>query len=606
MSALVVSMSSINASFGGEFNTTGSQDDDEERTEPERYQSSLPTNASPEHGPSHSERWRCRYSLDDCKDDNDDEDEDVALVNVQSHDSTEESYVVVEQSHLPPTGSDDLTDVGSIASIPDMDMTMGDEFQEPVVVESSPHEPGPYLPYGGLENLGNTCYLNSALQMLASLDIFSTKLDESAPVNCDSSLRTEILDILHHLQRGQTIKPVAFKAQVDERSPLFIGYRQQDAHEFLTTLLDLLDEDYKKVIMDDQEVNDVDADDMKDGGTDEMKGGDADGNSEIQGEGVTPVKKQRLDAIQPEAEAIAPVAMPSLPTSGSFMELQFHDIETLLHGDKAHPATAATPSGSRGQVPKCKLIGGRMNTTGVQLTRWGDDDNDLAASADIKCVSEDGNTSEVSPDTKPYSPIDEIFTTEVRVCLTCDSCKYRRSHTETYLHLSLEIGPPIGSIEEGIRVFFKPEKRDVKCEKCFCETASQITEITKLPRAMLFHLKRFIVDISQDYSNVSYRKDQSAVAFAPFLEVDEHTGVLGEVVATNEVDLPQNARYCIRSVVNHIGSSASCGHYTADAFRQGEWIRFNDDYVTKISESTAVENAGSTAYMVLYELETVE
>jgi ubiquitin C-terminal hydrolase len=245
-----------------------------------------------------------------------------------------------------------------------------------------------------------------------------------------------------------------------------------------------------------------------------------------------------------------------------------------------------------------------MNTSGVHLTRWGDDGN-LDASAGVKAVGEEGNSSETSQDAKPHSPIDETFTTEVRVCLTCDSCKYRRSHTETYLHLSLEIGPPIGSIEEGIRAFFKPEKRDVKCEKCFCETASQTMEVTRLPCAMLFHLKRFIVDISPDYSNISYRKDQSPVTFSPVLEIDERSGVLGEVVATNEIILPQNSKYTLRSVVNHIGSSASCGHYTADAVKQGEWIRCNDDYVTKIPDSYTVENVASTAYMVLYELETV-
>jgi ubiquitin C-terminal hydrolase len=180
-----------------------------------------------------------------------------------------------------------------------------------------------------------------------------------------------------------------------------------------------------------------------------------------------------------------------------------------------------------------------------------------------------------------------------------------------------------------LRAFFKPEKREIKCEKCFCETALQTTDITKLPRALLFHLKRFIVDISPDYTSISYRKDQSSVAFEPHLELDEHSGALGEVVAVDEMVLPRNSRYGIRSVVNHIGSSASCGHYTADAWRTcqsqeekednnddddddddkpngREWLRFNDSYVSKISQTEAVDNAASTAYMVLYELEPME
>merc|ERR1711933_374918 len=85
---------------------------------------------------------------------------------------------------------------------------------------------------------------------------------------------------------------------------------------------------------------------------------------------------------------------------------------------------------------------------------------------------------------------------------------------------------------------------------------------------------------------------------------------------------PKGVAYEIRSVVNHIGSSASCGHYTADAKRRRkrspeseilkdsglepiedrEWMRFNDSYVSKISSKEAVGDTSRTAYMIMYEL----
>jgi ubiquitin C-terminal hydrolase len=314
----------------------------------------------------------------------------------------------------------------------------------------------------------------------------------------------------------------------------------------------------------------------------------------------SPVKKQRLEEDTTDNDEIKS----SPRRTQSFKDLQFADIESLLHGESSK-TTQAKDKVQPQQEPKCKLVGGRMNTAGVSVTPF-----------DGSCVAEEESSSTAlkraeqddadSAHTKSNSPVDSYFTTEVRVCLTCDSCKYRRSHTETYLHLSLEIGQNCSSLEDGLRKFFAPEKREIKCEKCFCETAMQATEITKLPRAMLFHLKRFIVDVSPDYTSISYRKDQSPVSYEEDLFFVEN-GVLNEFLAS-DVSLPLGGNsYGIRSVVNHIGSSASCGHYTADAKRryngQREWSRFNDSIVSKISSTDAVENASRTAYMIMYEIE---
>lgn len=643
---------------------------------------------------------RSCYSLDEEEvavdveaDDNDmvlvqaeDDTSTLPILRAQSHDS-EGSYVVVDRIN-DDDDDDSLPSLNDMEDVVKTDQVAVEQQQQeelvPLLLAASTdnvmEDEGeavaapstsnctttttPQLPFGGLNNLGNTCYLNSALQMVASLDDFSQQIQEHIPAaeiaaaaaavveekeeSAASSSTTEaetlrqaLVSVLERLAHGETFSPDAFKSKVDERSPLFIGYRQQDAHEFLTTLLDLVDEDYKKKdeppqppAVDDEEMK-VDDNDKVSSCCCSTSHDDVVGTNSLEQDdqqmldgAASPVKKQRLDQGHPhEAESAVPEVndIPSLVTSQSFKDLQFADIENLLHGDGAAAAKGSRcAAAEKEEGLKCKLVGGRMSTSGAALTRW-DEENNMAASPNsVKPMAEDDNDvdGESSPapeeEQKPFSPVDDYFTTQVRVCLTCDSCKYRRSHTETYLHLSLEIGPSIGSIEEGLRSFFKPEKREIKCEKCFCETALQTTEITKLPRALLFHLKRFIVDISPDYTSISYRKDQSPVSFEPHLELDEHSGALSEVVAIDEIILPKNSRYGIRSVVNHIGSSASCGHYTADAFRvmkddednlvrdKREWLRFNDSYVSKISQAEAVDNAASTAYMVLYELEAME
>merc|ERR1712038_558229 len=74
-------------------------------------------------------------------------------------------------------------------------------------------------------------------------------------------------------------------------------------------------------------------------------------------------------------------------------------------------------------------------------------------------------------------------------------------------------------------------------------------------------------------------------------------------------------KFKIRSVINHIGSSASCGHYTANALklRRGkggkgvssrEWIKFNDSYVSTLSTEEAMgEKTQKSAYLLMYEFE---
>ena len=296
-----------------------------------------------------------------------------------------------------------------------------------------------------------------------------------------------------------------------------------------------------------------------------------------------------------------------------------------------------------------------------------------------------------SPAQQQNTPVDTFFKMVIRTRLTCDSCNFTRAHEEIYRHLSIEVGSstktsntknqgdeededhsdPISihqrTVQEGLRKFFAPEKRQLKCEKCFCETATQTMEISKLPKALIIHFKRFIVDFSPDFTSVTYRKNQAAVEFENSLSVDckdDPNSVLGEFAATDvclpslckvkrdieeegyhdcefddvislsdDIDIDEYSnkypKYKLRSVVNHIGNSASCGHYTADACRKlndikdniknrcdeecnieneetlsARWMRFNDSFVSNIQAETVVGEASQkTAYMVMYVFE---
>jgi ubiquitin C-terminal hydrolase len=474
-----------------------------------------------------------------------------------------------------------------------------------VIMDDMEEEVAP-ITLGGLVNLGNTCYLNSATQMLASLDHFVAALEAASPMSdddCKLRLRLEFLSILGALRRGETVHPEEFKKVVDERSPLFVGYRQQDAHEFLTTLLDLLDEVYQ--MPDTSCTGSNDNVNCSKDDAEVTKQEDEDNSQQKETAASEPLSDQIPRALSPEA---------SLSRLPSFCDLKVDEISMLLHGKdtkqqaESVPTTKAALRSVDDHSPQYKLVGGRAVVMADAESPLQVQDT-MSSSVVTSSVQQEMPSPARIQAAPNSSPIDDYFCTEVRSRLTCDSCKYSRTQIEKYLHLSIDVGSSeTTSVEEGLRKFFSPEKRELKCEKCFCESATQTTEITKLPPALLVHFKRFIVDVSPDYSSVTYRKNQSAVEFPASLSLEMDAllrDFVAEDVTVPESTMPTAPAYHIRSICHHIGPSASCGHYTADANRlygAGEraWTRFNDANVSRL---TSPNGAAQTAYMVLYELE---
>ncbi|XP_076125184.1 ubiquitin carboxyl-terminal hydrolase 4 [Alosa pseudoharengus] len=110
----------------------------------------------------------------------------------------------------------------------------------------------------GLSNLGNTCFMNSALQCLSNAsplteyflnDQYEVEINRENPLGMRGEIAEAYADLVKQmwLSRSSYVAPRTFKTQVGRFAPQFSGYQQQDSQELLAFLLDGLHEDLNRV-----------------------------------------------------------------------------------------------------------------------------------------------------------------------------------------------------------------------------------------------------------------------------------------------------------------------------------------------------------------------
>uniref|UniRef100_A0A672M045 Ubiquitin carboxyl-terminal hydrolase n=1 Tax=Sinocyclocheilus grahami TaxID=75366 RepID=A0A672M045_SINGR len=461
----------------------------------------------------------------------------------------------------------------------------------------------------GMKNIGNSCYMNAALQALSNcpsltqffLDCSGLVRTDKKPALCKSYQK--LISELWHKKRPSYVVPTSLFHGIKLVNPMFRGYAQQDTQEFLRCLMDQLHEELKEPLNDcsgaisdvlpDHNLdnrNHVDGD--RSPSEDEFLSCDSGSGSE-RGDG------ERAGG---EAELLIQDECVGVRGNGGISEKERlkerrGEEKTREMDEDADVDTAA----QEGQAER-ETEATTVTTTVVQELH-----SRLSSSPPRSSPLRTGPTytfkraqmllsTKKKKQSRFRSVISDIFDGSILSlvqCLTCDRVR-KGSCAEAGIEFVVSCIPswfwgPMVTLEDCLAAFFAADelKGDnmYSCERCKkLRNGVKYCKVLRLPEILCIHLKRFRHEVMYSFkinSHVSFPLE--GLALKPFLAKESPS---------------QITTYDLLSVICHHGTAGS-GHYIAYCQNviNGQWYEFDDQYVTEVHE-TVVQNA--EAYVLFY------
>ncbi|XP_060266995.1 ubiquitin carboxyl-terminal hydrolase 33 isoform X6 [Ovis aries] len=481
----------------------------------------------------------------------------------------------------------------------------------------------------GLKNIGNTCYMNAALQALSNcppltqffLDCGGLARTDKKPAICKSYLK--LMTELWHKSRPGSVVPTTLFQGIKTVNPTFRGYSQQDAQEFLRCLMDLLHEELKEQVMEVEEDPQT-----------------------IMTEETMEEDKSQSDVDFQSCESCSS-SDKAENENGSRSFSEDNNETTMLIQDDENNSEMSKDWQKEKMCNKINKVNseGELDKDRDSVSETADLNNQETVKVQIH--SRASVQSALSPKRKKQhkkyrSVISDIFDGTIISSVQCLTCDRVSVTLETFQDLSLPIpgkedlaklhssshptsivkagscgeayAPqgwiaffmeyvkrfvvscvpswfwgPIVTLQDCLAAFFARDelKGDnmYSCEKCKkLRNGVKFCKVQKFPEILCIHLKRFRHELmfsTKISTHVSFPLE--GLDLQPFLAKDSPAQIVN---------------YDLLSVICHHGT-ASSGHYIAYCRNNlnNLWYEFDDQSVTEVSEST-VQNA--EAYVLFY------
>ncbi|PAA75478.1 hypothetical protein BOX15_Mlig002876g6, partial [Macrostomum lignano] len=472
----------------------------------------------------------------------------------------------------------------------------------PAAAESSSDEEAEPESLGltGLRNLGNTCYMNAAVQALSHCRQLTrffldcpglARPGRFAARSLGTPLCSAYAGLLADLwspQRHSAVTPHLLLQSMRQAHPAFRSWAQQDTQEFLRCFMDQLHEELKRPLL----LPPVGEED-DDGGGNSGNGGGGDVNSDG---GASAGVADGADSTAAGA-ALAPGSAAPMAASPS--------ANSLVSSTEASASAggAATTVEDCGNADQGSVGPGEGAVKRSRIRRFNSIISDIfngSLVSTVQCNSCESlsSTLEVFQDLSLPIPVAEQLAARQRRSSSGGGSSVSSNSSFWWLTSFLTwplswmrdyfVRPQV-SLQDCLDAFFSND--DLKgdnmyhCAKCGkLRNGIKYSRISRLPEMLTVHLKRFRHDFA--YSS----KIHSHVAF-PVDELDMKPYLHRDCRAAQTV-------YDLTAVVCHHGSTSG-GHYTAFALNYAgmQWYEFDDARVRPVDVS-AVECA--QAYVLFY------
>jgi len=395
----------------------------------------------------------------------------------------------------------------------------------------------------GLDNLGNTCYLNSIIQSLANLNNFRKfLLDKDFIKHLIYKLENSELDLKGRLQTlydspiyqffriiktiwtgsidSESLKPTTLRKKIGLKNPMFKSSQQQDAHEAFSILIEMMHmEIAQKIPLELQITSNPDP-------------------------LVTSCVNFWAKEYSPLYNMFHSMYVTKRICSECQVQTEVYEPNLFLGLDIPKPGTKSQVY-TEGLVPEC-VISNYIN---------------------IVCKIPSIQISE-STKQQMCELLDEKTTQQIK----------EKHSLISDINVKFDL---LDCLEE-----FVSEKQidNFSCSgcgnKCSCTSKSQMVIP---PKTLCIHIKRFSNHLT---------KRSNLITFPTSLSIQK-------IVSNHE---KFNTNYKLKSVINHAGTSLNFGHYYTYAHSSihEKWYNFNDETVMEIGNTNLCT---PNAYLLFYELD---